>query len=132
MAATTTRKRTTPARRERTLLIEQGVDYRAGGTEGSRRFKLTIPAGAKVTYGTLHAGQGKGDYSSAGAVLRIYEGTTQTCMFRNVLTFQDTGYPMEVEVVEYTSDDDVTTVDGKTVVARHNNEREARFEARSF
>ena len=82
-----------------------------------RKIRITIPAVAKVTYGSLHPGVkgGFGGDAEGSAVLRIYEGTKQTAMFRNVKEFRDLAYTVEVEQVFTDVSAEAVQVDGRVV-----------------
>lgn len=74
----------------RTLFVEQK----------HRKFRITIPYTAKVTFGALHPGTnkyGQIGYSDSGNVLRIYlNQTQQIAAFPNVVTFFDLACPIEI------------------------------------
>lgn len=93
------------APKTRTLLIER---------RSTGRMKITIPETAKVTYGTLHPGAKAYPQEGADAVLRIYEGTKQTAMFRNVIEFRDLTYEVEVERKVVEGAETVEFVEGET------------------
>jgi hypothetical protein len=68
----------------RTLLVE----------DKNGKFKVTIPAGAKVTFGALHGSSDK--FHQSGNVLRIYETKErQIAVFTNVIAFRDLALPIE-------------------------------------
>lgn len=59
---------------------------------GTNEFIIDVPTTAKITYAPIVA-PGGSKYPEAAA-LRIYEGTKQTAMFRNVVEFRDLSYPI--------------------------------------
>lgn len=122
------RKTTSPSSKTRTLLITRGAQNRFGGPDApSGRVKITIPATAKVTFGMMQPGVKGGHGVGDGSTLRIYEGTKQTAVFQNVVEFRDEAYPLEVEVIEESSEHDATVVDGKTVKASSDRRRTGVF-----
>lgn len=114
----TPRKRTPAKPKTRTLLVEQA---------DGRRFKITIPATAKVTYGHLHPGVKGGGFGDEGAVLRIYEGTNQTAMFRRVFSFRDLGYEYEAEQVVEEVAGSAVVDDGIVTKRAHQESRRSSF-----
>lgn len=83
--------RRTAAPKTRTLLV----------FDQNGRFKITIPATAKVTFG----GFNQGKYPDGTAALRIYvNATQQLACFRGVTGFFDVDLPIEREVVTETGE----------------------------
>lgn len=92
------------AKATRTLLLEMG---------NNRKQKLTVPADAKITFGTLHPGGKNYHDASHGVWLRIYEGTKQTACISGVKAFRDADYPLEVQEVYVSATDHTDTRDGR-------------------
>lgn len=62
------------------------------------KFKITIPADYKVTFGGFNQG---GKYPDGTAALRIYEAENkQRACFKGVFAFFDTSLPIEREVIQ--------------------------------
>lgn len=103
----------------RVLLVEQA---------GGERLRITIPEGAKVTFGPLvPSGGRKSPYhtspeDSGGTALRIYSGTSkedQLACFRNVRNFRDASLVVEKEVVDEKAEAEVVRdADGTRVQNR--------------
>lgn len=82
-------KRTPVAKPDRTFLVEK---------PDGKKFKLTVPAKYKVTFGPWappsNSGRGyRGDYRAEGT-LRIYDGNTILAAFSPVVGFHDTSLDM--------------------------------------
>jgi hypothetical protein len=82
---------------KRTLLIE--------GHNG--KFRITIPADWKVTFGAFQQGGGnKYDTGDRSAALRIYESESmQRACFRDVRSFRDLSIPLEKLVIAKTGEE---------------------------
>lgn len=87
-----TAKKATPRKTEATRAILVKLD------NGETKIVRNVPASAKITFGTVHAGAEKG-FHGRGYALRIYTTqNNQLAVFTNVAEFRDLALTVEKRV----------------------------------
>lgn len=80
-----------PSTDEITYEVEQG---NSGFKGQNTRFKITVPAGSRLTYGPISPAHGGNHY------LRFYKGQSQFAVFDDVVSFHDVSLKIVHEVIE--------------------------------
>ncbi len=104
IATVTVQPQGDPSTNEITYEVEQG---NSGFKGGNTRFKITVPAGSRLTYGPISPAHGGSHY------LRFYKGQSQFAVFDNVVSFHDVSLKIVHEEISERAETVATTSKGK-------------------